>query len=218
MRRREDLGGLTEGEYKFVKAFVADPRRRRAAAYRMAYPNSTPKSAAGNVVTLLKRPQVQAAIAAEEERYRLALDNKDEVTKRRLVEGLLNMGELDLGEVVDEEGRVRNVNEMPRHVRKALQGFEMTETTRGKRRTVRTKVKLADRNASLMNVATLMGLVRGNDPADRLPPVQIVLAQAIGQELPAGARVVYEEGPFARIVREVEVPLLEDGDRGEAEE
>lgn len=89
------------------------------------------------------------AFLDEVERLTQTALGRAEVSAQRIVDELASIAFLDPAELMTNEGRLKDINKMPEHVRRALVGLEITETDVKDVFKVVTKPKLGDKIRAL---------------------------------------------------------------------
>lgn len=94
---------------------------------------------------------------------RRALERADDLTAERTLEEYRCLGFSDVGELFDEQGRLRPLTELPRHVRAAIASVKVTKKNLtagdGVMEDV-VEVKLWDKTRALQDLAKHFGLIR----------------------------------------------------------
>ncbi|MCM2441182.1 terminase small subunit [Agrobacterium vitis] len=152
------MSQLTEKKRRFVEAYVLDLRSNATrAAITAGY---SAKTAGQTGYELLKKPEIQAAIAKE----RAKMAARYDVSKDRIVSELAKIayGNLsDFMKVTSDGTAYIDLSEVDRDQMAALTGIEVEEYAEGrgedKRDIIKTKIKMADKRAALMDLAKLCG-------------------------------------------------------------
>lgn len=125
---------------QFVSAYVE--LGSGAAAAKAAGFKGKPQSIRARAVALLKLPEISTAIS---ELTGTLLD-RAELSVERVLEEIRHNALVDPGELFDENGQLRKVNELPEHVRRAIAGIDVTVRPDG---TVAHKIKLNSKTEAL---------------------------------------------------------------------
>lgn len=124
----------TAKEQRFAQEYLVDLCAAHAAR-RAGY---SAKSAAKTAQEILVRPSVQCLIAQESK----AQQDRTQINADLVLSKLLQIADLDLGDVIDQHGALRAVRDLPEPVRRALGGVEFELGKDGARTG---KVKVLDR-------------------------------------------------------------------------
>lgn len=110
---------LSKKEQALAEEYLVDLNAGEAAK-RAGYSEKTARNIGCQV---LNKPRVQEVIQQkmDERSYRT------EVTADKILLGLHDIAELDIGDAYDEAGRLLNVKDMPVHVRKAISSIKVFE-------------------------------------------------------------------------------------------
>lgn len=148
---------LTAQQLRFVAEYVVDYRARDA-AIRAGYGANDAQDRAS---ILLKNPKIAELVEQHRAKTREKLEQHMELTAERTLQTMAALAYYDPGAMVREDGSPKNISEMDRASRMAVQGFEVTETWIGrgkdKRKVVTTKVRLASRGQAIDMAAKVAG-------------------------------------------------------------
>lgn len=117
------MSSLTDKQRIFVLEYLVDLNATQAAIRAGYSEDSARQIAAEN----MSKPDILEAI--EE-----AVNNRVtrlEITADRVLAGILNLADLDIGEAYDKNGNLLPVHEMPKHVRKAITSVKSFEEFEG---------------------------------------------------------------------------------------
>ncbi len=180
-----DVDGLTAMQARFVGEYLAmadnpDPATAYLAAGYRAKSRYVAQVCASQ---LLKHPKVAARIAKARQKQ----SDRLQVTADDVLRRLCEIANLDLADVISEDGTLLDVHRMQEKVRTSLQGIETEERTFGEGKsaistTVR-KVKLGDRLKALELIGKHLGMFVERGGEQPPPPVQIV--RVVVQQAPA---------------------------------
>lgn len=127
MAKRNE-NGLTENWQRFCDALLCDENVSGAAAYKRAYPKASQRAAEVGAAKLLSKAEIQGylnkARAERAERVEVSAD----YVLRRLVE----IDEMDVLDILTDEGTIRPVSEWPKPWRRTLSGLEVSELFEGR--------------------------------------------------------------------------------------
>lgn len=153
---------------RFIAAYAGDAT---AAALGAGY---APRSAKQQGHRLLKRPDVIEALRERRQQIRkeeaLALE-RVALSAERTLQAIADLAYFDPIDMVHADGSLKNVQEMDRVSRMALQGFKVTSQWVGqgeeRRKVVTTEVKLASRAGALDQAARVLGLYAKDNKQQR---------------------------------------------------
>lgn len=132
----------------FVYAYCANGLNGTRAAIEAGY---SPSSADQTARSLLKRPEIAAEVA----KFTKAQLHKAQVTAERTIQENAAIAHFDPAEIYNEDGSIRDVREMPRHVRgviASVQADEVIETDKDgheTRRTITRRIKFWNKGDAL---------------------------------------------------------------------
>lgn len=147
---KKNENGLTDKHQVFADAYLVDPERNAARAYKVAHPRASAATAETNGPRLLKNPNVAAYLA----RHTRAATEQTGVTVERIMREIACVALSDPAAVLDEDGRPLKMRDMPDDVRRAIASYEVREyfddSDGEKPKRVRvTKVRFWDKNRGL---------------------------------------------------------------------
>jgi phage terminase small subunit len=144
---------LTERQARFVKEYCVSWHLGKAAAkagYAKAHADRTGYA-------LIEKTHIQDAIEVERAKYR-AMAN---VSAVRILQEYVTVGLSDIGNIVKQDANgeieVRNLDEMPVHIRACIATIEQKETGSGQNRQKTTKVTLWPKLPALDSLAKMLG-------------------------------------------------------------
>jgi len=191
-RRGTNAEGLNSRQAKFVEAYTGGGPKRcvgngEQSAIWAGYARARARSTASRL--LATNGNVQAAVARRQHKAA----EKAQISREDLIRRLLEIADVDLRELLDDDGNLLPVSRWPESASRSLAGIETAElfVGRGESREqvgVVRKVKLEGRGQNLERVARLLGLLveRVGDPEGKpLAPGVIYL--------PRGARTAENE-------------------------
>lgn len=117
--KNKDPAGLTPMQAAFVNHYTV----HRCATMAAKEAKYSEKTAQQQGYQLLQLPSVKAAIS---EKFRLQNERLDIRADRILLE-IYRLATVDIGEAYDDEGKLKNIKDIPEDVRRAISSFE-TET------------------------------------------------------------------------------------------
>ena len=134
---------LTDKQCRFVAEYAVDCEGK-AAAVRAGYPA---KTAAVMASKLLNHPLVSKALGNLKRQQLEAID----LRREEILEQLLFAVTRDVKDMVDENGEVLSIPEMPKRIRCMIDGFDQEVTVDGETgdRHIKTKVKLSPKLAAI---------------------------------------------------------------------
>jgi phage terminase small subunit len=140
---------LTAQQEKF-KNNILKGMDAKAAYIRAGY-KARGSAAEAAASRLLRNVKVKAAI---EEAQKKAAD-KAEVTQERILREEMRLAFLDLGGLVDENGKLLDLNKLPEDVRRAIGGLEVIKLTDG---SLKYKYRFSDKGRSLERISRHLGM------------------------------------------------------------
>jgi len=176
--KTEKIPGLTPKRRRFVAEYLKDYNGTQA-AIRAGY---SPTSANQQASAILAIPNVKALVEQKEQSVheRLGLDAAWVLSR------YMNIADADLAEAYHDDGRLKQMHEIPIHLRKALGGVEVEKRTEGRgddaEEVMTTKIKLVDRKGALDSLARNMKLL---DPETSVN-VTVTYADLLKDEKPNG--------------------------------
>ncbi len=159
---------------RFVDEYLKD-RNASQAAIRCGY---RPKGAGVQGCRLLKNPKIAAEIA-----QRTAdISAKAGITAERVMQEYARLAFLDPIDLVNPDGSMKSMSEMPEDARRAIAGLEISERTDlelgGMIGTKLKKIKLNDKKGTLDSIAKILGMMKEQVEHSGT----ITLAQLLGGE------------------------------------
>ena len=129
---------LTDKQCRFVAEYAVDMTNGKAAAIRAGYPAKTAHVMASR---LLNHPLVAQALGNLKRQQLEAID----LRREEILEQLLFAVTRDVKDMVDENGEVLSIPNMPKRMRCMIDGFEQEVTVNAETgdRRIKTKVKLS---------------------------------------------------------------------------
>lgn len=115
---------MTPKQQRFVEEYLVDLNGKQAAIRA----GCSPKSAEVTASKWLRLPKVRALVD-EKKAKRTA---KVEVKADQVLRELQTFGHVDPAEIVDDDGRLLSLKQMPEHVRRAIASVEIEEIWKGK--------------------------------------------------------------------------------------
>lgn len=107
----------------FIEEFPVDLNATKAAE-RAGYAKNSARTHASE---LMAKPEIQEAIQEKlDDRSR-----RTEITADLVLENILNMADLDIGDAYDDNGRLLSIKDMPKHVRKSISSIKVFEEFEG---------------------------------------------------------------------------------------
>lgn len=107
---------------RFAKEYVSNGFNATE-AYLSVYPGATRKSAYTAGTMLLNRPLVKKIIKDAQDKAM----SKLEVTTERIMQELARIALVDIGDLLNEDGGLRKISDIPEDARRALAGLEIVE-------------------------------------------------------------------------------------------
>lgn len=121
-----DEYGLLVRQRAFADAYVSDPERNAAAAYRSAGYAARGNSSEVRAVNLLRHGKVAAYIAMRESKARAIADSRYDINQDNVLAELAGIVYSDPADLYDENGDVLPIHKMPERARRAIASIEHT--------------------------------------------------------------------------------------------
>lgn len=144
-------------------------------AYQLAgYKSQTDESAMASASALLRIPKIQARLAYK----RAQLAKKTDISAERVIKEFARIALSDLSELYDEDGNIKDIQDIPEDLRRAIAGVEhVAEFDKGGKITGFTKkIKLWDKTKALENLGKHLGLFEKDNAQKRSLTVVEILA------------------------------------------
>ncbi len=147
---------LTAKEAKFIEEYLID-LNASAAARRAGYSKKTANRIGPQN---LSKVHIQEALTFA----RQELSAKTGITPEKVIQGFANLAFADLSECYDENMQLKNIHDIPEHIRMAISGLDVEELFAGGRGEERDqigfikKLKFADKHKNLDSLAKHFGL------------------------------------------------------------
>ena len=120
--------GLTKNQFKFCTLMIADETKNATRAYQAAFPNcKTEGAAAAGASRLMKVDSVIKYLDDHYEKSHKKAAEKLEITVDRILEEEACIAFLDPGDFFDEDGHLRQVQDMPENARRALASLKINK-------------------------------------------------------------------------------------------
>jgi phage terminase small subunit len=143
----EDDNRLTPLQARFIREYLVDWNATQAAA-RAGY---SPKVCNRTGPALLKQDKIQRAI----KKAIIANADAENISPAEVIQRFKQVAFFDVAALYDEYGELREIKDMPKHVRAAIKGIEERVEVDG---TVIRKVKLHDSMDALEKLAKWLGM------------------------------------------------------------
>ena len=123
MQNNFETNTYTEAELDtFVSTYLSSGKDK-SKAYRAIRPDKGATSVSTNSTFLLALPEIQ-----EEIEYRLKLQaKKSMITEQRILEELACIAFFDVKDLLNDDGSLKPISEIPEKARKAISGLELVE-------------------------------------------------------------------------------------------
>lgn len=163
-----------------------DKKNGTEAAIKAGYSKQTARSIASENLT---KPNIQAAIAEHQKQFRKEAErNHNIITPTELMESYTRDILFDPIDLVDDEGHLRPINEIPKHARLSMAGMEVNEILKPSlddddviiQR--KTKYKFPTKNQPRDSMAKILGLVNGHGKEDVPEWIREFLRNLLGIE------------------------------------
>jgi phage terminase small subunit len=157
------MSELTVLQSKFINQYLMHGIGSKA----VIEAGGSPNGASVTANRFLKNPKIAAEIA----RRRAKIQEKSELSEKKLKDALNELVDFDPADMYDEKGDLLPIAKMPAHTRKAIAGFEESV---GKMGGKDRKFKLSSRLQAIEMGLKLLGLLK-NEPQQQ-QAVQIVIS------------------------------------------
>lgn len=125
-----------------------------AKAYQKFHPKVSNRTAEFNFSKIKSIPVVADYI----EQVRKETAERNKITIDECVELLASMARFDINEIYNEDGTLKNLNDMPKGARMAIEGLEVDElNVEGKRAGLTKKIKLSSRRSNIIELMKHLG-------------------------------------------------------------
>ena len=125
-----------------------------ADAYLESFSTNNRKTAEVNACKLLRKEAVAAYIAIQDEAMFQDLRDEHDYIIVRLIQELSHGAFYNIQELLDEHGRLRNIQELPEHIARAIASVKVVTTKSGK---VIHEVKMMDKAAAIDKLMKYLG-------------------------------------------------------------
>lgn len=173
MSKDDDI--LNDKQKMFCHEYIVD-MNGQAAAIRAGY---TPKTAMVQASRLLTYAKVQREVA----RLIVERQNRVKVDADTVLKALLQIATSDISEVFDEANQLKNLKDIPEHVRKAISSVEVEKIGYDEEFKYVTKVKFWDKNKALESLGRHLKLftdkIEVSDSVDRAKKIKEARERAI---------------------------------------
>lgn len=142
---------MTDNQWKFAQLVKADPERNGTKAYMAAYKGcKNEKAAAAAASRLLASVKVKTYLDKSIEKTMKKFD----VTEERILQELACIAFLDFKDLVNDDGSMKDINDIPEHARRSINALDLAEIFAGEgddRNAVGLlkKIKVADKRGAL---------------------------------------------------------------------
>jgi phage terminase small subunit len=165
--------GLTAKQRRFCDHLLADPEEIKVAAYEAAGYNGSKKNQSKAIAKIMMSPPVIAYLMMKREGMR----KRQHIKQDNVLKELAHIGFFDPGELFDDKGTLRQINDMPSRARKAIASIDVYTEYAGrgtKRKAVgtTTKIKFVDKKGALDSISRILGFFQNDTGLD---------ASAVGQ-------------------------------------
>ena len=128
----------------------------KSAAYRAVYrcEEWKPESVNRQAFSFFEKPKIVARVAE----LQLAAAKRNEITVDRILQEEKCLSFYDVADIFNENGTIKNIHDIPEDLRRAIAGVQVNEIFGREHRTVKTKIKLADKGRSLERISKHLGM------------------------------------------------------------
>lgn len=164
----EDPNRLTPRDEKFLAAYFEN-KHNATEAYLALRPEASRKHAQHAGCMYMKKPWIRKAI-----KERLGQHN---ITIERVLSELATMAYLDPADLLDDNGMVRPLSEMPEKARRAIAGMDIELETDNRGRVV--KLRIPQKTKALELLGKYLGLFVEKSQVEHSGAVQLQVATGI---------------------------------------
>ena len=155
--QKRDEYGLTPQQRKFAdlhRLYRDREDKFTIDAYLEAYPTNNRVTAGSNAPRVLRLPKVAAYIAMLDNKMSEKLREEHDISVSRLVEELAHGALYNIQELLDNDGKVRDLKELPEQLARAIVSVKVTTTKLGK---VSYDIKMMDKAACIDRLIKYLG-------------------------------------------------------------
>lgn len=148
---KTDKKSLTYNETIIVHEWMINGHNRLR-AYQKVHPDANDNTAATKASVLFKKQRIQDYV---EKQHQKLLNNYG-VTEGRILEELAAIAFLDIRDIVDEDGSLRPISQIPEQARRAIAGIKIKATYEGPLKLEEAKIKsiiLSKKDGALKTLA-----------------------------------------------------------------
>lgn len=165
---------MTPKQEAFVREYLID--LNASAAYRRAGYSSGNADVLGP--RLLGNDGIQAAVSQAV----AARSKRTEVTADRVLQELARIAFLDVAQLLNDDGSIRRIQDMPEDARRALAGLEVVEIGGGEGLALAKKAKLGDKTRALELLGKHLGMFRDTSGEGDAPlPTKVIVEVVDGR-------------------------------------
>ncbi len=118
---------MTDQQWLFAQLYKADPNKNATKAYRKAYPKSSEKAAESGASRLLSNAKVKSYLQESTDKAMKKFD----ITEERILQELACISFLDFADLLDSNGNLKDMDDIPEHARRAISGLDVSELFEG---------------------------------------------------------------------------------------
>ena len=119
--------GFTLQQQDFFDLYLADPERNGTRIYQVVYPKTNKKAANSAASRLLATVKGKKYLDTRLDK----ITSKLELKQERVLEEIANIAFMDPGELLNDAGDLKPLQDLPVHVRAAIQSFEIVTEQQG---------------------------------------------------------------------------------------
>lgn len=156
-RSQRDEYGLTPSQRKFAdlhRLYRERDDKFDYDAYMESFPTNNRRTAETNASKVLKQPKVAAYIAMRDREASEQIRDEYDYLIVRLIEELSHGALYNIQELLDENGAVRNIKDLPEHLGRAIASVKVSTTKTGK---TTHEVKMMDKAAAIDKLMKYLG-------------------------------------------------------------
>ena len=128
----------------------------KSAAYRKAYDCEKMKPEVVNIraFEFFKKSKIEVRVAE----LQLAALKRNEISVDRILQEEKCLSFYDIANIFNADGTMKNIHAIPENLRRAIAGVQVNEVFGREHRTIKTKIKLADKGRSLERISKHLGM------------------------------------------------------------
>lgn len=147
------MSKLTPKQELFAQTYIKTGNASEA--YRESY---NVKSKSDNTINVNASKMLSdTKISLRIEELKKQLEKKHDITKDKILNHLCNIAFLDINSLADEDGNIKNINDLDEDTRKVLQGAEFKTLGSGAMATTTLSYRLSDKLKAIEMINKMLG-------------------------------------------------------------